>query len=291
MTQGPSTSATNTPGGENNLHSHEQIVSIAKKNQRAQQQKRRNNQRREVTAEKQQPRKQHENQRLSPRRNRKHTLLQKETHQKNDGKRKGKQNPNDTFLAKSRAAALQQSKIHMERQQNRSFIKIDEKDLLKSPTIEVITLSESTQNSPIKVFTSDNKFDFMITSPNSLEIRPKFVSTISKPKIDKAVQKIHKLKPTPTLNSSPILNIAIPDRITTQENQEQCGVKHTEKTNDMASTAKVENQSENDQTKPEEPKEVEEEGNEEQYIASTSTGKSSISDIKREDFYEEELHE
>ena len=55
-------------------------------------------------------------------------MPQKDTHQKNAGKRKGKQNPNDTFLAKSRAAALQQSKIHMEKQQNRSFIKIDEKE-------------------------------------------------------------------------------------------------------------------------------------------------------------------
>ena len=43
MTQEPSTSATNTPGGQNNLYSHKQMVSIAKKNQRAQQRKRRNN--------------------------------------------------------------------------------------------------------------------------------------------------------------------------------------------------------------------------------------------------------
>ena len=57
MTQGPSTSATNTPGGEKNLCSHEQMVSIAKKNQKVQQQKRRNNQRREATVKKQQPRK------------------------------------------------------------------------------------------------------------------------------------------------------------------------------------------------------------------------------------------
>ena len=150
MTQGPKTSATNTPGGENNLYSHEQTVAIAKKNQKAQQQKRRNNQRREATVKKQQPRKQHENQHISPRRTRKHTMPQKDTHQKNAGKRKGKQNPKDTFLAKSRAAALQQSKIHIESQQNRSFIKIDEKELLKSPTAEVITLSDSTRNSPIK---------------------------------------------------------------------------------------------------------------------------------------------
>ena len=131
----------------------------------------------------------------------------------------------------------------------------------------------------------------MITSPNSPEIHPKFVSMVSTPKIDKPVQKIHKLKPTQTLSSSPILNIAIPDGIITPENQEQCGSKDTEKTNDMTSTANVEMQSENDQTKPEKPKEVEDERNEEHYVASTSPGKSSISDIKPDDFYEEDLHE
>ena len=140
----------------------------------------------------------------------------------------------------------------MERQQNRSFIKIDEKELLKSPTVEVITLSDSTQNSPIKVFTSDNKNDFMVTSPNSPKIPPKFVSTISTSKIDKAVQKIHELKSTPTLSSSPILNIAILDGITTQENQEQCGSKETEKANEIASTSNAKIQNENDQTKPKE---------------------------------------
>ena len=31
--------------------------------------------------------------------------------------------------------------------------------MLKSPRIEVITLSDSTKNSPIKVFTSNNKYD------------------------------------------------------------------------------------------------------------------------------------
>ena len=204
-------------------------------------------------------------------------MPQKDTHKKNAGKRKGKQNPNDTFLAKSRAAALQQSKIHMERQQNRSFIKTDEKEMLKSPTIEVITLSDSTQKSPLKVFTSDNKYDFLITSPNRFEIPTKFVSTIWTPKLDKAVQKIQKLNSTPTLSSSPILNIAIPDGITTQE---QWGSKVTDKTNEMASTPNAKIQNENEQNKPEVPKEVENERNEEHYVASTSPGKCSISNIK-----------
>ena len=138
------------------------------------------------------------------------------------------------------------------------FIKIDEKEFLNSPTVEVIKLSDSTQNSPINIstqnspITSDNKYDLMVTLPNSPEIPPKFVSTISTPKIDKAVQKIHKQKSTPTLSSSPILNIAILDGITTQENQEQCGSKDTEKANEMASTSNVKIQNENDKTKPKE---------------------------------------
>ena len=141
------------------------MVSIAKKNQKVQQQKRRNNQRRETTVKRQQQRKQHENQQLSPRRNRKHTMPQKDTHQKNAGKRKGKRNPNDTFLAKSRAAALQQSQIHMEKQQNRSFIKIDAEELLKSPTVEINTLSDSTQSSPIKIHVRQTSWSRRQTSP------------------------------------------------------------------------------------------------------------------------------
>ena len=73
----------------------------------------------------------------------------------------------ETFLSKSRAAVLQQRKLHMEKQ-NKSFIRIDEKELTKSLTVEVITLtSDSTQSSPLKIYTSEAKFDFMVTSPNS----------------------------------------------------------------------------------------------------------------------------
>ena len=162
--------------------------------------------------------------------------------------------------------------------------------MLKLPTVEVITLSDSTRSSPIKVLTSDNKYDFMVTLPNSPEIPPNIVSTISTPKIDKAVQKIHKLKSTPTLSSSPILNIAIPDGITTQENREQCGSEKTENANELASTSNAKTQNENEQTRSEEYKEAENDRNEEHYKAATSPGKSSISDIKPDDFYEEELN-
>ena len=89
LTQGTSTSSAKAPDGEN-LYSHEQIMSTAKKNQRAQQQRRRNNKARETTTKKQQPRKQQEKEYLAPRRNKKHIMPQKETHQKNVEKQKGK---------------------------------------------------------------------------------------------------------------------------------------------------------------------------------------------------------
>ena len=147
----------------------------------------------------------------------------KNTQQTNTVKRKPKQNASDTFLAKSRAAPLNQSRIHMEKQQNRFFIKINEEEILKSPTVEVITISDSTQNSPLKIYTSDNKYDFIITSPNSPEVPSNFTSTISTPKIDKVVTKLQKLKTTPTLTTSPIPNKAIPDGISTTKKQEPSG--------------------------------------------------------------------
>ena len=148
--QGPSTSESRTPDGKDNLYSHDQNVSIAKNNQRSHQQKRRTNQKREVNVKKQQPGQLQPRKQVSTRRRSKHTMPPKNTQQENIVKRKLKQKPSDTFLAKSRAAALNQSRIHMEKQQNRSFKKINEEEILKSPTVEVITISDSTQNSPLK---------------------------------------------------------------------------------------------------------------------------------------------
>ena len=142
---------------------------------------------------KQQPRQQ-----LQPQRQKKYTMPRKEQKQADQGKRKHQAKPNESFLTKSRAAALQQIRIHMEKEQNQSFIRINEDELTKSPTIEVITLtSDSTQSSPLKVYTSNNKFEFIVTSPNSPDIPP-FRSKISTPKIDKAVKKIQQLHTTPT---------------------------------------------------------------------------------------------
>ena len=82
--------------------------------------------------------------------------------------------------------------------------------MTKSPSIELITLtSDSTQNNPIKMYTSDNNFDFMVTSPNSPDIPTNFTSTISTPKIDKALKKIQKLNATPMTSNRPIENNAI----------------------------------------------------------------------------------
>ena len=216
----------------------------------------------------------------------------KNTHQKNIVKQKLKQNPSDTFPAKSRAAAPNQSRIHMEKQQNRSFVKINEEEILKSPTVEVITISDSTQNSSLKIYTSDNKYDFMMTSPNNPEIPPNFTSTISTTKIDKLVTKIQKLKTTPTLTTSPIPNKAIPDGISTTKKQQPSGANTCRKSNDIIPTSSSETTTENAQAKEDKPKEVQNnEQNEEHFTATASSGKSSTSDIKPDDFYEEECHE
>ena len=86
-----------------------------------------------------------------------------------------------------------------------ALIRISKEGIIKSPTIEVSTLtSGSTQNSPPKVNTSDNKNNFMVTSPNSPHIPTTFSSKISPPKIDKAVKKIQQLNATPKTSNSPI---------------------------------------------------------------------------------------
>ena len=103
----------------------------------------------------------------------------------------------------------------MEKQalQNRSFLQIDESELAESPTVEVKTLtSDSTQSSPIKVYTSSNKYDFIITSQDSPEISTTLKSKLATPKVDKAMEKIRRLKSTPSQikNTSPIEPKEIP---------------------------------------------------------------------------------
>ena len=286
--QGPSTSSPRTPLGDMELYSHDQIVSIAKKNQRAQQQKKRTQQKPQVTTKGQQPR-----QHTSPRRPKQHTMPQKETKSKDAGKRRFKQNANDTFLAKSRATALQQSKLHMEKQKNRSFIQINQGEMIKSPTIEKITLSDSTQNSPIKVFTSNNKYDFMITSPESPDILTNFTSAILTPKIDKAVKKIQeKLNATPMSSNSPIENNAVPYGITQIEQATSNNTKTSDSATDIAQTSSPKAETSKKQSMEDEPKGAQDhDPNEEDFAVSISPGKSSISHIKPGDFYDEEFHD
>ena len=115
-----------------------------------------NQQKRQVNVKKQQPGQPQGNKQVSPRRRSKHIMPSKNTQQKKPIKRKLKQNPSDTFLAKSRAAALNQSRIHMEKQLNGSFIIINEEEILKSPIVEVITISDSTKDP--KAGTKWNKY-------------------------------------------------------------------------------------------------------------------------------------
>ena len=164
--------------------------------------------------------------------------------------------------------------------------------MTKSPTIEVITLtSDSTQNSPIKVYTSDNKYDFMVTSPNSPDIT-NFTSTISTPKIDKTVKKIQKLYATPRTSNSPIENNAIPYGSThieqTAPNSEKTSETSTDNIQAKNPNAET-NKNQNKEDKPTEPQEHDPNG--EHFTAAASLAQSSISDIKPSDFYDEELHD
>ena len=220
-------------------------------------------------------------------------MPQKETKSKDSGKRKFQQSPKKTFLAKLRAAALQQSKLHMEKQQNGSLFLINEEEMIKSPTIEVITLtSDSTQNSPIKVYASDIKYDFMVTFPNSPIIPTNFTSTLSTPKIDKAAKKIQELNATPMTSNSPIENKAIPFGITHTEQTAPNSIKTSESSTDNLKTTNHKAETNRKQIMEDEPQGSQEhDPNDKDFAASASPGKSSISDIKPGDFYDDELQE
>ena len=275
---GPSSLPTKTPMGDQDPYSLEKIVELAKNNQ-SQQQKRRPQQKPKINNTKLQPKQQ-----LQPQRQKKYTMPQKEQKQVDQGKRKHQAKPNESFLTKSRAAALQQTKIYMEKEQNRSFIRSNEDELAKSPTIEVITLSsDSTQGSPSKVYTSNNKSDFMVTSPDSPDIPP-FQSKISTPKIDKAVKKIQHLHTTPTSSNSPIEYQTTPSGETERKECAPISIKQGQDIQ-TASTSETSTKQQAVEDKPKPTKDHD--NNEEHQMGIQSPGKSSISDIKQSDFYEE----
>ena len=172
----------------------------------------------------------------------------------------------------------------MEKEQNRSFIKINEDELTKSPTIEVITLtSDSTEGSPLKVYTSNNNFDFMVTAPDGPDFPP-FQSRISTPKIDKTIKKIQQLNTTPSSSNSPIVYNTAPRGETKVNDCEPISIKAGQNT-EKATTNETESKQHVREDKPNPT--TEQENNEEHQIGIPSPGKSSISDIKQSDFYEE----
>ena len=91
-----------------------------------------------------------------------------------------------------------------EQEQNRSFIQVIANALQQSPT--TITYQFIDNDSPQTIYASNDPKEFMITSPDSPPVQidrndtnsattksPDFKSSKSTPKIDKAVDKIHKL--------------------------------------------------------------------------------------------------
>ena len=279
LMKGPSSSKTPTPSGEQDLYSLEKLVTNAKNNQRQQQQNMRTQQKRNVNIEKQQPRQQ-----LSPQRRKKDTMPQKGDKIKIRWKTETKPKPNESFLSKSRAAALKHTKLHIEKQsqQSRSFIRIDEKELKKSPTPEVITLTFGyTQSSPLKVYTSNKKFDVMATSSKSPEIPTTFTSRISTPKISKVVKKIQQLNETQMPIKSPIEIKITPLGTTSIQDTSLKNIPADNTSNENGSVLNRQTTSKQPPTSESQPiLPQEHERNEQHYIPTASPGKSSMFDIK-----------
>ena len=99
---------------------------------------------------------------------------------------------NKDFDQRSKDAALAQSKLEKARQRqkdkaNSPRIQLDTKGLYKDKSVEVINLaSDSSQVSPLQIFTSDNPNAFMCAPPSNRDNSP----TKRDAKIDKIIRRI-----------------------------------------------------------------------------------------------------
>ena len=119
----------------------------------------------------------------------------------------------------------------------------------------------------------------MITSPESTEISTTFTSKISTPKIEKALEKIQRLKSTskPIQNTSPVEPKAAPHGTVNLtsipfENVQEPNRSTSQSTRQQQRQPIFKPQQQNETRKTEK--------NEEHYVPTTSPGRSSISDIK-----------
>ena len=125
--------------------------------------------------------------------------------------RTSKASPGETFEQRSKMMALQSTQEH---EQNSSFIQVDTNALQQSPN--TITYQFVENESPQTIFASSDPKEFMITPPDSPPVQsernnannkvtksPDFKSTKSTPKIDKAVDKIHRLHDNTTKSNNP----------------------------------------------------------------------------------------
>ena len=100
--------------------------------------------------------------------------------------------PNKDFDQRSKEAALAQTKLEKARQRqkdkvNSPRIQLDTKKLHKDKSVEVINLSsDSSQGSPLQIFTSDNPNAFMYAPSNNKDNSP----TKRDAKIDKIIRRI-----------------------------------------------------------------------------------------------------
>ena len=100
--------------------------------------------------------------------------------------------PNKDFEVRSKEAALAQSRLEKAKQRqkqkvNSPRIQLDMKKLQKDKSMEIINLaSDSSQGSPLQIFTSDNPNAFMNDNPKSKDHSP----TKRDAKIDKIIKRI-----------------------------------------------------------------------------------------------------
>ena len=100
--------------------------------------------------------------------------------------------PNKDFEVRSKEAALAQSRLEKAKQRqkqkaNSPRIQLDMKKMQKDKSVEIINLaSDSSQGSPLQIFTSDNPNAFMNDNPKSKDNSP----TKRDAKIDKIIKRI-----------------------------------------------------------------------------------------------------
>ena len=116
----------------------------------------------------------------------------KQPRRKGTAPTKRAQKPNKEFEIRSKEAALAQTKLEKAKQRQKdkarsSLIKLDMKKLQRDNSVQIINLaSDSSQDSPLQILTSNNPNAFMYAQPKNKDDSP----SKREAKIDKIIKKI-----------------------------------------------------------------------------------------------------